>query len=315
MPEVENHVFTEWESETDSPRVKVLPRGLFSQFRMAHAYSKKESIDIIHLHKETFIPLAILLKLAGHRCVLTIHGCTWRLKRWPFHIRTLMFLLDCVACCLFDRTVFVGEHDWRLLRKIIWFRKLYLIPNGVEVGPLRPVPKKDGLVYLGRISPEKNILSLIKAAETAKVSLDLYGPFDRHDGEFRETVVRMVRDSHYVEWKGAVPFEAVAETLLRYRALINMSFSEGLPTSVLEAAAQGLFLILSDIAAHRLLRFRGSAYIDPHAVTLSNIPFDPRVLKEGGAANYEHVKDCFSISRNIEAYDQLYRRCVSWQET
>ena len=141
MPEVENHIFTEWESETDNPRVKVLPRGLFSQFRMAHTYSKKESIDIIHFHKETFIPLAILLKLAGHRCVLTIHGCAWRVKRWRVHVRIFLFLLDCIACCLLDRTVFVGERDWWLFRKIVFFGKLQLIRNGVEVGPLRPVPK------------------------------------------------------------------------------------------------------------------------------------------------------------------------------
>jgi glycosyltransferase involved in cell wall biosynthesis len=305
MPEVENHIFTEWEPETNSPRVKVLPKGLFSQLRMAHTYSKRKSIDIIHLHKEGFIPLAVLLKLAGHRCVLTIHGCAWRLKRWPFQTRILLFLLDCVACCLLDRTVFVGERDWQLFRKVLFFRKLYLIRNGVVVRRKLMSLKQDGLVYLGRISPEKNILSLIKAAETAKVNLDLYGPFDHRDGEFRETVLRMVRESRYVEWKGPVPFEAVAETLLKYRAFINVSFSEGLPTSVLEAAAEGLYLVLSDIPQHRLLRMPDCTYVNPHELDLSRILLP--VGKDAGIANHVHVQREFSLDRVIKAYSKIYR--------
>jgi len=141
-----------------------------------------------------------------------------------------------------DRFVFVGERDWRLFRKIIFFRKLYLIRNGVDVGPLRPVPKKDGLVYLGRISPEKNILSLIKAAETAKVNLDLYGPFDRRDGEFRETVVRMVRDTYYVEWKGPVPFEAVAMVKRKHPDIKLLLVGEGILKGKMEEMCEALDL-------------------------------------------------------------------------
>ena len=128
VSEVENHILTEWEPEIEHPRVIALPKGLFSQLRMVRLYASKQSIDIIHLHKETFIPLALLLKLTGHHCVITIHGCAWRLKRWPFHTRLALFLLDCLACCLLDKTVFVGEYDWRLFKRIIPFRKSGIYP-------------------------------------------------------------------------------------------------------------------------------------------------------------------------------------------
>jgi len=304
MPEVENHIFTEWEPVINCLRVMALPKGLFRQLQIVRAYAKEKSIDVVHLHKETFIPLALLLKVNGHRCVLTIHGCAWRLKRWPLYTRILLFALDYLACCFLDRTVFVGEHDWRLFKRIVPFRKLYLIPNGVAVCEGLQPPRKYDLVYLGRISPEKNILALIKAAEKARINLDLYGPFDRHNVEFRETVLRMVRESHYVEWKGQVPFDAVAETLANYRVLVNSSFSEGLPTSVLEAAAEGLYLVLSDIPQHRFLRMPECTYVNPYAIDLTRVL---SIRNSEGQRNREHVKREFDIKKTLQAYLKIYR--------
>jgi len=304
MPEVENHIFTEWEPQIDCPRVMALPKGLFHQLRTVHAYAIKESIDIIHVHKETFIPLGLLLKLFGHRCVVTIHGCAWRLARWPFYKRMILFVFDCLACCLLDRTVFVGEHDWRLFKRIIPFRKLCLIRNGVHIRGEPRAPKEDGMIYLGRISPEKNIVGLIKAAETAKVKLDLYGSFDRRDTKFSEIVRQIIQNSHYVQWKGPVAFNAVPETLSRYPVFINASFSEGLPTSVLEATAKGLYLVLSDIPQHRLLRMPDCMYVSPHQIDLTGIPRDHERL---GLANREYVEQEFSASKMIEGYFKLYK--------
>ena len=306
MPDIENHIFTEWEPEIDYPRVMALPKGLFRQLRKARAYMKENSIDLVHLHKETFIPLGLLLKLTGHRCILTVHGCAWRLKRWPFHVRTLLFFLDCLACCLLDRTVFVGEYDWRLFKRIIFFRKLYLIRNGVDLREKPQSPGKGEMVYLGRISPEKNILSLINAAESSKITLDLYGPFDRHDPAYCTEVARQISCSSYVQWKGAVPFDATRKTLSMYRVFVNVSFSEGLPTSVLEASAEGLYLVLSDIPQHRLLEFPECIYVDPNNVLLTKAVLE----KKYGLANRAHVNQFFSVNSMVQAYRKIYEECV-----
>ncbi len=307
VSEIENHIFTEWEPEVDHPRVMALPKGLFRQLQMARAYAKEKSINLVHLHKETFIPLALLLKLTGHHCVITIHGCAWRLKRWPFHTRLALFLLDCLACCLLDKTVFVGEYDWRLFKRIIPFRKLYLIRNGVVVREEQEPSKKDGMVYLGRLSPEKNILRLIEAAEAAGVKVDLYGPFDRHDTKFRERVLQLIQSSRYAEWKGPLYFEDVQPTLSKYRVFVNPSFSEGLPVSVLEAASEGLYLVLSDIPQHRFLKMPACTYVDPYALDLTRVL---SIRNSEGQRNREHVKREFDVRKMVEAYSEIYRRLI-----
>lgn len=310
MPWAENHIFTEWQPEIQDPRVHELPKGIFAQARSLHGYARRNHIDIVHLHKETFIPLGLLLRFLGHRCVVTIHGCVWRLRRWPFHIRILFFAFDLVACCLMNRTVFVGEHDYTLFQRLIPFRRLRLIRNGIEVRPAQNGSKQDGLICLGRLSPEKNTISLIKAADAARVSLDLYGPLDRHDRSFRKLVEDMLQRSQYVKWRGQIKQEEVPEVLAKYRVVINASLSEGLPTSVLEAAAQGLFLILSDIPPHRVLRLPGCVYVDPCALQLENLLPDSQAIGRLGAENQKHVTEHFDVRTTIHAYDELYRELL-----
>jgi glycosyltransferase involved in cell wall biosynthesis len=218
-----------------------------------------------------------------------------------------LFLLDCLACCLLDKTVFVGEYDWRLFKRIIPLRKLYLIRNGVVVREEQETSKKDGMVYLGRISPEKNVLRLIEAAEAAGVEVDLYGPFDRHDTKFREKVLQLIQSSRYAEWKGPLYFEDVQPTLSKYRVFVNPSFSEGLPLSVLEAAAEGLYLFLSDIPQHRLLGFPACTYVDPYVLDLTPAL---SIRNSEGQRNREHVKCEFDVRKMIEAYSAIYRRLI-----
>lgn len=304
IPEIENHIFTEWKPESEYPRVMALPKGLFAQLTMVRLYANNQSIDIIHLHKETFIPLALLLKLTGHRCILTIHGCAWRLKRWFLHTRLALFLLDCLACCLLDKTVFVGEYDWRLFKRIVPFRRLHLIRNGVTVREEKLLPNKSGMIYIGRLSPEKNILHLIEAAGAAAITIDLYGPFDHRNHKFQKAVLDLLRSSRYAAWKGPLHNEDVHPTLSKYRFFVNPSFSEGLPLSVLEAAAEGLYLFLSDIPQHRLLKMPACTYIDPYALDLTCA----LLIRDGqGHQNRDHVKREFDVRKMLDAYTEIYR--------
>ena len=56
--------------------------------------------------------------------------------------------------------------------------KLVVIPNYVDTGLFRPmdVPKKrTSIVFVGRIAPEKNLVSLIEAIRDLDVTLTIVG--------------------------------------------------------------------------------------------------------------------------------------------
>ena len=302
MDQAASHVLTEWENNSSWPRAQVLQRGILKAVRQIRQYCRDQAIDVVHLHKESFTPHALLLSLKGIKCVLTVHGCGWRLARWPLHYRAAIFLMDWLACLWGPDVVFVGQRDWRLFKRLSFFRPIHFIPNGVNGDRHPPASPKTGIVYVGRLSPEKNIEGLIQAAESSRVPLDLYGPFDKHDPGFREAVLKLLRGCTHVRWRGAVSFDEVRQTIAGYRAFVNPSFSEGLPVSVLEAAAEGLYLILSDIAPHRLLGFPACSYVDPSRLRFADVPWDSL----DGAANCERVKTAFSLEGMIQAYRGIY---------
>ena len=309
LPAIESHVLVEWSPVTPSARVQQLPKGFLAQRRFLLNYATQHSIEIIHFHKEPFIPLALSAQLAEFPCILTLHGCAWRLPRWPLHIRILFFLLDCAACTLLKHVVFVGKRDRDFFSHFVRWKQLHYIPNGVDTSTptsLAPVKPRNGWAYLGRLSPEKNILNLMAAAETAGIDLDIYGPFDLRDTAFRNTVTSTAARMKHVKLKGPVPFDQVNAVLRRYQVFINVSFSEGMPVSVLEAAAAGLYLVLSDIPQHRLLAMPQCTYLPPRNFSL--------VLPQGtlidGQQNFGHARACFGVERMVEAYLALYRKAT-----
>jgi len=162
------------------------------------------------------------------------------------------------------------------------------------------------MVFVGRLSPEKNVMSLICAAEASQLSLDLYGPLDQHDPDFVSEVLHVLSACRYVRWRGPIPFGEVRQTLQEYRVFVNPSFSEGMPVSVLEAAAEGLYLVLSDIPQHRLLQFPACHYVDPH-----HMSFDGLVGNLlDGAANYGHVRQKYGIENMVASYLKVYQEVV-----
>jgi glycosyltransferase involved in cell wall biosynthesis len=303
MPnDVESHVLIEWPQDVYEPNVRTLPRGLWRRFREVRRYVGQQGIDVIHLHKETFIPLALLLQLTGSRCTLTLHGCAWRLRRWPIFVRGAFFVFDCLACILLKRVVFVSQCDRDLFARLFPWRQLSCIPNGINALSAADRPRFDAMVYLGRLSPEKNVLKLIRTAAQTGVELDLYGPFDPRDKRFRQQVMRELESTTCVRWKGPVSFKDIGRLLSQYRTFVNPSLSEGLPVSVLEAASCGLYLVLSDIPQHRQLRMPQCSYVSPYELRLPELAFRGR-----GDENRRHVLECFSIGRMIRAYIGVYR--------
>lgn len=289
------------ECASPTPRAGTLRPGLWGSFRQVVELVRGQGIDLVHTHKETSIPLALLLRAAGIPVVLTLHGLAWRLERWSLPARASLWLLDLAACLTLPAVVFVGRRDYEAYRRRLPGRRLWLVPNGVEV-PLTGGASGEGWVYLGRISPEKNVVALMEAARRRGLPLDLYGPLDERDAAFAARF-RELAGEPGLRWHGPLDYLEVPARLAAHRVLVNPSFSEGLPVSVLEGASQGLYLVLSDIPQHRLLGFPDCAYVDPRRLDLADIPKRP----EGGEANRCHARETYSLEGMRRGYLNVYR--------
>jgi glycosyltransferase involved in cell wall biosynthesis len=148
-------------------------------------------------------------------------------------------------------------------------RRVELIPNGVDTERFRPtaVPKRDGrlrVLYVGRLSPEKNVAALIAAARRleCKASVVLVGA-----GPLRGALEAQAAAAGVpVEFAGVVDQARLPAVYAAADAFVLASFTEGHPKVLLEAMACGVPCVASDCAGNRSLVTEGE----------TGLLFDPR---------------------------------------
>jgi glycosyltransferase involved in cell wall biosynthesis len=151
--------------------------------------------------------------------------------------------------------------------------RIEIVPNFVPTSELDAAPPLDDarvaaddelLVHVGRLSPEKNLSTLIAAMEIVcrerpRARLALCG-----EGPLRDTLAAQVRAAGLQERVVFAGFvQNVASWLKRSSATVAVSLCEGHPNAVLEAIAAGVPLVLSDIPAYRAVVDETSASFTP----------------------------------------------------
>jgi glycosyltransferase involved in cell wall biosynthesis len=179
-----------------------------------------------------------------------------------------------------------GEAYWR--RNLLGPTRSWHVPNAIpvdELAAVRPDPEcRNEIVCVGRLDENKNVMGVVAAVDRARaqgkpvrVALVGDGPQSR---ALRESIVARRLQDH-VRLLG---FRADVWPLIKgAQALVSLSRSEGSPNAVLEAAALGIPMVLSDIPAHRVVAAGGAAVrivdgenADDVANALETIAFLPR---------------------------------------
>lgn len=306
IKDIDFYLLVEWEQE-ENDRIKVIPKnlGYIGRLKYILSYAKRNSIDVIHFHNEKYIPMAILLTCVFPKIVLTVHGVHFRSPKFSMPTRITFWLVDVLGSIFLQRMVHCAEYDARAFGKYLFFRKTYFVNNGTSIANNiqneSDIVYKDKYVYLGRITPAKNLLALVEAADKKKIQVDIYGKLDRECQEYCDEVLTAISKSEYVEYKGEVPYNQVFDTMKQYKAFLYITIMEGLPLSVLEAASCGMSLILSNIPHHTFLNLPTVAYVD---VKEPDIPY-PSQIKQG-TQNRQYVIDHFSIENMGKEYCKIY---------
>jgi len=130
--------------------------------------------------------------------------------------------------------------------------KINIIPNSINPDVFCPIPNIDKVPYrlgfVGRFSPEKNLLLLIEAISGIQgVSLLLIG-----DGDQRQEIeTKALHLGVSIEFRGNVPNYHLPDLLNSCQAFILPSRWEGMPKALLEAMSCGLPVIGTDVPGIR----------------------------------------------------------------
>lgn len=187
--------------------------------------------------------------------------------------------------------------------------RVHVIPNGVETARIAPSSTDDGYaLFLGRLSPEKGIVTLLDAHTAVRGRVPLRvagtGPLEQR-----------LRESYpYAEFVGHVSGAALEETLRRAAFLVVPSeWYENCPLAVLEAMAHGKAVLASKIGGIPELVLHGETGLlfppgDREALArgLETLMGDVELRRRYGGAARRRAERHFSMERHIESLLGLY---------
>jgi glycosyltransferase involved in cell wall biosynthesis len=199
-----------------------------------------------------------------------------------------------------------------------------VIPNGLPLDELEALPPADDallfglaserplVIFVGRLDAGKNIDNLLHAL--ARVVRE--GPADAlllGDGVLLPQARARIEREGLLGRIAAPGYVAAAPALLKRAALfLSLSRYEGMPNAVMEAAAVGCPVVLSDIPAHRAVLDDESAVFapteDPDAAAsavLASLRDAPAARRR--AARARERAATWSVAAAAGRYAELYR--------
>lgn len=148
-------------------------------------------------------------------------------------------------CCQAASVSSHFDRDYVVKRYSLAERPPFVIGNYIDTEAFKPRPageKLNRLIFVGRLTPQKNLGSAIAACAVANVGLDIVG--DGPDKKLLEDAANEAGAD--VRWLGVFPNERLPELLSMYRYFFLPSLWEGMPKALLEAMATGMICIGND---------------------------------------------------------------------
>ncbi|HEY9619859.1 MAG TPA: glycosyltransferase family 4 protein [Crinalium sp.] len=242
----------------------------------------------------------------------------------------LMYQLYAPFLANYDKVI-VFSHIQRdlLIRLGVPASRVVVIPNGVDVEKYSPglsrIKTELGaqrlFVYQGRIAPEKNVESLLKAWKNTEMGdrskLAIVG-----NGPLATSLKPFYNEDHGVVWLGFVADEERRIEILRGADVFVLpSLVEGLSLSLLEAMSCGVACLATDAGADgEVLEDGAGVILNTHRVssqlqTLLPLFRDhPELTALLGRKARQRVLDRYTLSRNITQVEDLYRQVLTQQQ-
>ena len=187
-----------------------------------------------------------------------------------------------------------------------------VIPNYVDTNrfhPMRENPGEDEIIFVGRLSTQKNVAALLEAVQSLNVKITLIG-----DGELKAPLKhRFGTLNGRLRWQGNVPNSELPVHLNRASLFILPSHYEGHPKALMEAMACGLPVIGADSPGIReIVRHGETGWLcrtDPKSIrkAIQELLALPEMRAELGRQARHFIKEQFSLDRVVDMELALLR--------
>lgn len=180
-------------------------------------------------------------------------------------------------------------------------KKVEIVYNSIDTNFFKPNPKvtrKDIVVYIGRLIEGKGVQDLIKAFKMINEQ-----SFELHivgAGNYRNELEKIASDDKRIFFLGEKNGDQIKKILNESKIFVNPSYSEGFPTSVLEAGSMGTAVIATDVGGTREI-------INNNVNGFLISPHDAKTLREKlqTLMSDRYIADRFSsaIENDVKQFD------------
>lgn len=148
-----------------------------------------------------------------------------------------------------DRIVAISSGVEKFVERLSNNKNVVYIPNGIELKDVpkgKPGKKIKNLVFVGRLISGKGVQDLLKSIVKFKnLKLTIVG--DGPNRKELESLTKELNLSKRVKFVGEKKRKDALQYIAKSDLFINPSYSEGLPTTVLEAGLIGTPVIATDV--------------------------------------------------------------------
>lgn len=304
-----------------SPRTRSLEAVVHTLVGVIHA--ARRGPDILHIHAVGPSLLVPFARALGLRVVVTHHGFDYDRAKWGRAAKTVLKLGEWAGMRFADRRIAVSRSIAQTMNARYGVR-VAAVPNGATP---QPQPKSTAalnrfgltrrryIITVSRLVPEKRHFDLIEAfAEGAPEGwhLAIVGGAD-HEDAYSRMVLTAAEATPGVVATGFQSGLALRELMAHAGLFVLPSSHEGLPIALLEALADGLPVIASDIPANREIGLAEECYVpvgDVPALTAAIVRACARprtdAQRDATRAQVERDYDWDVIAQEIRAvYDTL----------
>jgi glycosyltransferase involved in cell wall biosynthesis len=287
--------------------------------------------DLVHASL-TLSPLDFLLpeicEELGIPLVATFHPPFDRKRRnLTSGTQHLMYQLYAPFLANYHRTIVFSHIQRDLLIKLgVPAERVVVIPNGVDsekYSPGRSTLKSEFqaeriFLYQGRVAPEKNVESLLKAWKVSEMGSHSKLLIVGNHGPLAASLMPFYGPEHGIHWLGFIAQEQRRIEILRGADVFVLpSLVEGLSLSLLEAMSCGLACIATDAGADGEVLEQGAGVVmstqrvaTQLKTLLPMFQDHPEITSLLGQKARQRVLDRYTLSRNITQVEELYETVV-----
>lgn len=190
----------------------------------------------------------IYAKKLLYRTGYTMSQLENNLKRFNIIVRKVIELAEKFAYKNCDKAIVASKHNkiYVINKYKLDTTKVEIIYNFIDRDRFYDFKEKriESIVFVGRLSDEKNISNLIKSAHISNISLDIYG-----SGPLKEELEKEIRKNNYnVRLKGNVANSELPKIFNRSKYCALVSKHEGMPKALIEGMACGCVCIGTNVS-------------------------------------------------------------------